>query len=230
MDKDTNNLFNNIRADIIANRYYGVTNPVKWPGSVVNNLPEFNNMCYGIVNRFGNPSDPDSIKYGEAGMKCQKAILDQIYMSGRTPCADYFQQPVIKPVPQNFKNAYLEEKDIDRAYNKCLSMCKDNECRLWCKYDKEALEETMKNVGEVKRDNCDCGKVLLEPFEYVEEKSDKFERCGEELDTNKDDLENCACKSTFKIKLGMLLILILVVLLLLYFLSIDKKYNKYKVL
>ena len=85
------------------------------------------------TDRFGNSNNPDDIKYGDAGMMCQKAILDQIYMSGRTPCADYFQPPLIKPSPQNFKNAYLEEKDIDKAYEKCLNICNgNNECKMYC--------------------------------------------------------------------------------------------------
>ena len=101
---DIDKIFNNINVVGIATAKYGVKNPIPWPGKGTTTLNQFNNLCYNIVTGFVQGETPDNILYSPAGNACQKGMIDQISLSGKSTCSNWISPPVINPREQVFAN------------------------------------------------------------------------------------------------------------------------------
>jgi len=141
--------FNNIDAYKVAQELYS-TKPSYFPGNKITNLNEFNNTCYSILSEFSDSQNPDIVKYTPGGIKCQQAMIDQLYQSGRTPCKyQGFEPPVINYSPQHFKNAYKKTGDIKHSLEVCLQKAGgDAHKEKMCHLSARALEYTLKDTDQ----------------------------------------------------------------------------------
>ena len=172
-------IFNEINGASVANQLYGAKKKYKWPGIQITNLNDYNNTCYGIVSRFAkDQTDVNEIRYSPAGLMCQQGILDQIKLYGRNTCEKYISPPVTKLTPQNFKNAYIQTGDINKAYEICLKKATNSDEVKHCKLDKMALENTLNNKKvNVPKLFPDCDNSLIESFTSLEQ-SNNENSCG----------------------------------------------------
>lgn len=158
-------IFNNVNAVGLTTARYGVREPIAWPGPATTKLNQFNSMCYDIVTGFVRGT-PDDIKYSSAGLKCQDGMLEQIKLSGKSPCANWLPPPIITPREQHFANAFRETKDISKSLEICLKNARTHQNRDHCYLDAEALRMTIGNQ-----------KQTVEPF--VENLEEEVEVCLE---------------------------------------------------
>lgn len=158
-------IFNNVNAVGLTTARYGVREPIAWPGPATTKLNQFNSMCYDIVTGFVRGT-PDDIKYSSAGLKCQAGMLEQIKLSGKSPCANWLPPPIITPREQHFANAFRETKDISKSLEMCLNSAKTLQNRDYCHQDARALHMT---IGSPKQ--------TVEPF--VENLEEEVEACLE---------------------------------------------------
>ena len=140
--------FNDIDAYKVAQELYS-TKPAYFPGNQTTNLNEFNNTCYSILSEFSDSQNPDIVKYTPGGIKCQQAMVNQLYQSGRTPCKyQGFEPPVINYSPQHFKNAYKQTNNIKRSLEICLEKAGGDAHReQMCHLSARALEYTLQDKG-----------------------------------------------------------------------------------
>ena len=153
--------FSNVNANLVAMKKYGVKDPKFFPGPSINNLHNFSDTCYAIVNEFAeNPVSVDDVRYSPAGLKCQQAVLNQIYLSGKDPRQAYnaYSPPIVKYTPQCFKKAYIMTQDANKAYELCINMAKTCEDKEMCGLCRDTVlattnEKLPKNLGH----NCPVG-------------------------------------------------------------------------
>ena len=140
---DIDKIFNNINAVGVATAMHGVKKAIPWPGKGTTTLNQFNNLCYNIVTGFVQGETPDNILYSPAGNACQKGMIDQISLSGKSTCSNWIPPPVINPREQVFANAYRKTRNIDESLHICLSKAKNYQETENCQMDAIALRATI---------------------------------------------------------------------------------------
>lgn len=122
-----------INADKLAQLRYGVDRKYNFPGKQLNNLDNFNNLCFDTVAEFVDPLVMSPLDT-PAGQKCQIAMLQQMNLTGRLANkinkGNVFRLPVTLSRPQYFKEALEKTGNIEESYKMCLNSCMVNESPL----------------------------------------------------------------------------------------------------
>lgn len=202
MTKDID--FTKINAVSIADKLYGTSENIKWPGpAMTDTIEQYKNTCYGIVARFNGydqSANLEQMKQTEAGQKCYEGITRQYEKYGKHPYKKKIDQIILPFYPQNFKNAYLQTGDISSAYKKCLEMSQNNQQRNECLLDKMALENTLPKPSTVKKSLASV------------KKSSAPDKKSSDLD-KKSSAPECDKCNIFSLVVWIILIVILLILI-----------------
>ena len=152
-------------------KMYGVKKPKAWPGTLITNFNEFRTACYGSCARFNNLQSINQVRHTECGQQCEEAMLEQIQLNGRSPCANWIAAPLISLPPrftfaEEYENTDKTLPKMQRgeiAKKNALQKCRTAECIEQVELDSLALFLSEKPPSPNNIRSNTCSNVFPQP-------------------------------------------------------------------